>query len=102
MKTRKSMNIILCRILYKMSIVLIYYIYVLCNWIYPPKYLQSHGTAAEARGASRMLPFCTLDGISQSSVAGRAAGFGRLFPKEPMFFECFDHSSIIIEAEGGR
>ena len=60
------------------------------------------GMRLSKQRSSRTLRFCTLDGISQSGVAGRAAGFGRLFPKEPMFFECFDHSSIIIEAEGGR
>ena len=60
------------------------------------------GMRLSKQGSSRNACKGEIDGISQSGVAGCAAGFGRLFPKEPMFFECFDHSSIIIEAEGGR
>ena len=48
-----------------------------------------------------MARFCAFDGASQFGRAGRAAGFGRLFPKESMFFECFAHSSATIVAGGG-
>ena len=54
------------------------------------------------KGSSRNACKAEIDDISQFSVVGRVAKFLRLFFKEPMFFECFDHSSIIIEAESGR
>ena len=58
-------------------------------------------TQGSKQRSSRNAHFCAFDGTSQFSMVEHAAGFGCLFSKEPMFFECFNHSSIIIEVEGG-
>ena len=71
---------------------------VCINYLQVKRMSETRGSKQRSR---RNAHFCAFDGTSQFGRAGRAAGFGRLFPKESMFFEYFARSSATIVAGGG-